>query len=134
MKNSKHFLAVYKKRLRTLYFSVANCYNIKVLKGAFRGKENFFEIKLLKIREILKQDRDERRSLSDYRKVEIERRRTFYVDVATPNPHDYKATCKRGQHSKSYYAVDRNFDVSELRILRDVVQVQVVSIEKKTAE
>ncbi len=105
------------------------------------GKENFSKIKLLRIWEILKQESDEEHPLSTNQIIErLARggiscdRRTLYQDIAALNHFGYEVISKRGQHSNSYYVVDRSFDVPELRILIDAVQAASFITEKKTAE
>lgn len=105
------------------------------------GKENFSKIKLLKIWEILKQESDEDHPLSTGELLaRLEKggiacdRRTLYQDIAALNHFGYEVISKRGQHSNSYYIVDRSFDVPELRILIDAVQAASFITEKKTAE
>lgn len=105
------------------------------------GKENFSKIKLLRIWEILKQESDEVHPLSTNQIIErLARggiscdRRTLYQDIAALNSYGYEVICRRGQHSNSYYVVDRSFDVPELRILIDAVQAASFITEKKTVE
>ena len=105
------------------------------------GKENFSKIKLLKIWEILKQESDEDHPLSTGELLaRLEKngvacdRKTLYQDIAALNSFGYEVICKRGQHSNSYYVVDRSFDVPELRVLIDAVQAASFITERKTAE
>lgn len=105
------------------------------------GKQNFSKIKLLKIWEMLKQDTDEQHPLTTnqiiakLKAVGIEcDRKTLYQDIATLNDYGYEIIQRRGQHNNSYYIIDRNFDVPELRILMDAVQAASFVTEKKTAE
>ena len=105
------------------------------------GKENFSKIKLLKIWEILKQESDEDHPLSTGELLaRLEKngvacdRKTLYQDIAALNSFGYEVICKRGQHSNSYYVVDRSLDVPELRVLIDAVQAASFITERKTAE
>ena len=105
------------------------------------GKQNFSKIKLLKIWEMLKQDTDEQHPLTTNQIIEKLRsvgiecdRKTLYQDIKTLNAYGYEIIQRRGQHNNSYYVVDRNFDVPELRILIDAVQAASFITQKKTAE
>lgn len=105
------------------------------------GKENFSKIKLLKIWEILKQESDENRPMTTGQIIERLSdsgitcdRRTLYADIATLNSFGYEVVTQKGQHSNSYYIVDRSFDVPELRILIDAVQAASFISPKKTEE
>lgn len=105
------------------------------------GKQNFSKIKLLKIWEMLKQDTDEQHPLTTNQIIEKLKavgiecdRKTLYQDIATLNTYGYEIIQRRGQHNNSYYVIDRNFDVPELRILMDAVQAASFVTEKKTAE
>lgn len=105
------------------------------------GKQNFSKIKLLKIWEILKQDTDEDHPLTTNQIIEKLKasgiecdRKTLYQDIATLNAYGYEIIQRRGQHNNSYFVVDRNFDVPELRILMDAVQAASFITEKKTGE
>lgn len=103
------------------------------------GKQNFSKIKLLKIWEMLKQDTDEQHPLTTNQIIEKLRsvgiecdRKTLYQDIKTFNAYGYEIIQRRGQHNNSYYVVDRNFDVPELRILIDAVQAASFITQKKT--
>lgn len=105
------------------------------------GKQNFSKIKLLKIWEMLKQDTDEDHPLTTNQIIEKLKasgiecdRKTLYQDIATLNAYGYEIIQRRGQHNNSYFVVDRNFDVPELRILMDAVQAASFITEKKTGE
>ena len=109
--------------------------------GFIMGKENFSKIKLLKIWEILKQESDENRPLTTGQIIERLAdsgitcdRRTLYADIATLNSFGYEVVTQKGQHSNSYYIVDRRFDIPELRILIDAVQAASFISPKKTEE
>lgn len=105
------------------------------------GKQNFSKIKLLKIWEMLKQDTDEQHPLTTNQiiaKLKLSGiecdRKTLYQDIDTLNAYGYEVIQRRGQHNNSYFVVDRNFDVPELRILMDAVQAASFITEKKTSE
>lgn len=105
------------------------------------GKQNFSKIKLLKIWEMLKQDTDEQHPLTTNQIIEKLKasgiecdRKTLYQDIATLNAYGYEIIQRRGQHNNSYFVVDRNFDVPELRILIDAVQAASFITEKKAVE
>lgn len=109
--------------------------------GLIMGKENFSKIKLLKIWEILKQESDENRPLTTGQIIGRLAdsgitcdRRTLYADIATLNSFGYEVVTQKGQHSNSYYIVDRSFDIPELRILIDAVQAASFISPKKTEE
>lgn len=109
--------------------------------GFIMGKENFSKIKLLKIWEILKQESDENRPLTTGQIIKRLAdsgitcdRRTLYADIATLNSFGYEVVTQKGQHSNSYYIVDRSFDIPELRILIDAVQAASFISPKKTEE
>lgn len=109
--------------------------------GFIMGKENFSKIKLLKIWEILKQESDENRPLTTGQIIQRLAdngitcdRRTLYADIATLNSFGYEVVTQKGQHSNSYYIVDRRFDIPELRILIDAVQAASFISPKKTEE
>ena len=105
------------------------------------GKENFSKIKLLKLWEILSRESDEEHPLTTGELIaRLEKcgiscdRRTLYRDIAALCEFGYEVITRRGQHSNSYYVVDRGFDVPELRVLIDAVQAASFVTEKKTAE
>lgn len=109
--------------------------------GFIMGKENFSKIKLLKIWEILKQESDENRPLTTGQIIQRLAdngitcdRRTLYADIATLNSFGYEVVTQKGQHSNSYYIVDRSFDIPELRILIDAVQSASFISPKKTED
>lgn len=109
--------------------------------GFIMGKENFSKIKLLKIWEILKQESDENRPMTTGQIIERLAdsgitcdRRTLYADIATLNSFGYEVATQKGQHSNSYYIVDRSFDIPELRILIDAIQAASFISPKKTEE
>lgn len=109
--------------------------------GFIMGKENFSKIKLLKIWEILKQESDENRPLTTGQIIQRLAdngitcdRRTLYADIATLNSFGYEVVTQKGQHSNSYYIVDRSFDIPELRILIDAVQAASFISPKKTED
>ena len=109
--------------------------------GFIMGKENFSKIKLLKIWEILKQESDENRTLTTGQIIQRLAdngitcdRRTLYADIATLNSFGYEVVTQKGQHSNSYYIVDRSFDIPELRILIDAVQAASFISPKKTED
>lgn len=90
---------------------------------------------------MLKQDTDEQHPLTTNQIIEKLKaagiecdRKTLYQDIATLNSYGYEIIQRRGQHNNSYYVIDRNFDVPELRILMDAVQAASFVTEKKTAE
>lgn len=105
------------------------------------GKESFSKIKLLKIWEILKQESDENHPLTTNQIIErlgasgiLCERKSLYNDIKVLNSYGYEVITQKGQHSNSYYVVDRSFDAPELRILIDAVQAANFISPKKTKD
>lgn len=104
-------------------------------------KENYQKIKLLKLYELLYQNTDEEHPLSTAeicenlakQGIKVDRR-TLSEDIDTLNNHGYEVIGCRGKHAKTYYVIDRRFDVPELKILIDAVQAASFITPKKTSE
>jgi len=105
------------------------------------SKENYQKIKLLKIYELLYQNSDEEKPLStadicerlDQQGIKCDRR-TLAEDIQVLNNHGYEVIGCRGKHAKTYYVIDRRFDVPEIKILIDAVQAASFVTPKKTDE
>ena len=102
--------------------------------------EKSTSIKLLKLWELLCQETDEDHPMGT--PTIIKRlgemgikcdRRTLYTDIEALNEHGYEVFCVR-RASNEYYVLDREFDVTELRILMDAVEASNFITEKKTKE
>ncbi len=104
-------------------------------------KENYQKIKLLKLYELLYQITDEEHPLSTAeicehmvsQGIKVDRR-TLAEDIVTLNNYGYEIIGCRGKHAKTYYVIDRSFDVPELKILIDAVQAASFITPKKTAD
>lgn len=109
--------------------------------GNALSKENYQKIKLLKIYELLYQNSDEEKPLStadicerlDQQGIKCDRR-TLAKDIQVLNNHGYEVIGCRGKHAKTYYIIDRTFDVPEIKILIDAVQAASFITPKKTDE
>jgi predicted DNA-binding transcriptional regulator YafY len=105
------------------------------------SKENYQKVKLLKIYELLYQNSDEEKPLStadicerlDQQGIKCDRR-TLAEDIRVLNNHGYEVIGCRGKHAKTYYVIDRKFDVPEIKILIDAVQAASFITPKKTDE
>lgn len=97
-------------------------------------------IKLIKLWELLRQETDENHPMGtqtiikrlDEMGIKCDRR-TLYTDIEALNEHGYEIFCVR-RSSNEYYVMDREFDVTELRILVDAVEASNFITKKKTSE
>ena len=105
-------------------------------------QENAFKIRLIKLLEILRQHSDEDNYMSTTEIIErlavigiVCDRRTLYKDVELLNESGYEVLCEKAPGKPNGYCVaDRNFNVSELRILMGAVQASSFITPKKTEE
>ena len=105
------------------------------------AEEKNQKIKLMKIREILRQETDEEHPMT---KVELAARlvamnvscspRSLIRDIKLLNEQGYEIMERLMGHEKGYFVCDRSFSVPELKILIDAVQAAGFVTEKKTGE